>query len=268
MALQTLTRETGEGPVVRLGGEAGCGVLLICDHASNRLPERYGTLGLPESELRRHIAYDIGAAGVTRLMSEDLGAPAVMTDFCRLLIDPNRGADDPTLIMQISDGAVIPGNAVVTAEERQQRIERYYEPYHRAICAAIDDGIRAGRPPVILSVHSFTHEWRGVLRPWNAGVLWDSDPRLPKPLLDCLRRETEFTIGENEPYSGKLMGDSMWRHGTSRGLAHALVEIRQDQILDEEGQREWAGRLADIMRRILADEERATELARIHIDAR
>lgn len=256
-------RATGEA-AVRLDGETGGGILLICDHASNRLPEAYGTLGLPDSELCRHIAYDIGAAAVTRRLSEALRAPAVLSDFCRLLIDPNRGADDPTLIMQISDGAVIPGNATIGAAERQRRIERYYEPYHRAIAEAIDAAIGAGRPPVILSVHSFTHRWRGQLRPWNAGVLWDSDPRLARPLLDCLRRETDFTIGDNEPYSGKLVGDSLWRHGTSRGLAHALVEIRQDQILDADGQREWAGRLADIMRRILADEERARELATVH----
>lgn len=239
--------------------------MLLCDHASNRLPAAYETLGLAASELERHIAYDIGAAEVTRRLASALQAPAVLSNFCRLLIDPNRGEDDPTLIMQLSDGAIIPGNRNLSAEERRCRVALYYEPYHSAVTAAINAAIAAGRPPLLLSIHSFTHEWRGCLRPWEAGILWDEDARLARMLLDCLRHETDFTIGDNEPYCGRLSGDSMHRHGTMRGLAHALVEIRQDQIKHEEGQGEWAGRLADIMTRILADDERARELATIHV---
>jgi len=245
---------------IRLEGRVDCGVVLVCDHASNRLPPEYGSLGLAPDEFERHIAYDLGAAGVTRRMSELLGAPALLSTFSRLLVDPNRAIDDPTLIMQLSDGAVIPGNAPLGEQERQRRVELFYEPYHQAIEQTIEAAIAAGVPPVIVSLHSFTQEWRGALRPWEAAVLWDRDARLVKPVLECLRMETDFTIGDNEPYSGRLAGDSMSRHGTSRGLAHVLVEIRQDQIRDEQGQSQWAGRLADILQRILADRSLAKEL--------
>ncbi len=250
-----------ESPFELLPGSLERGLVLVCDHASNFVPAEYGSLGLPAAEFERHIAYDIGSAQVTRLLSRALGVPAVLSNFSRLLIDPNRACDDPTLIMQLSDGAVIPGNAHLSKEERDRRIERFYHPYHQAVERLLDECIKAGHPPAIVSVHSFTQEWHGRLRPWEAALLWDKDARLVKPLLECLRQETDFNIGDNEPYSGNLQGDSMYRHGTMRGLAHALVEIRQDQIRDCEGQEEWAGRLADILSRILADPVLAHELS-------
>ena len=250
-----------DAPFECLAGSVDKGLVLICDHASNHLPAKYGLLGLRKEEFERHIAYDIGAAEVTRLMSAHLGVPAILSRFSRLLIDPNRAPDDPTLIMQLSDGAVIPGNTDISSEQRQQRLTQYYEPYHRAIESVIDQSINADHPPALVSIHSFTQEWHGTLRPWEAALLWDHDDRLVKPLLNCLRKETDFSIGDNEPYSGRLQGDCMYRHGTSRGLAHALVEIRQDQIRDEQGQGEWAGRLSDILTRIMANPELAAELA-------
>ena len=255
----------GEGqlPFELLHGTPDNGLVLVCDHASNHLPREYGTLGLPANELERHIAYDIGAAEVTRHLADLLGVPAILSHFSRLLIDPNRAMDDPTLIMQISDGAVIPGNAQISAYEREKRLKDYYLPYHRAIEGVLDKCIAADHPPALLSIHSFTQEWHGSLRPWEAAILWDNDERLVQPLLECLRKETDFNIGDNEPYSGRLQGDCMHQHGTERGLAHALVEIRQDQIRDEQGQREWAGRLADILTRILADPKRRAELSTI-----
>ena len=248
-------------PFELLEGAVDRGLVLLCDHASNHLPAKYGSLGLPNAEFERHIAYDIGAAQVTRQMSALLGVPAIMSNFSRLLIDPNRGSDDPTLIMQLSDGAIIPGNANITDRERAQRIEGYYRPYHDAIGQLLDACIKSDRPPAIVSLHSFTQEWHGSLRPWEAALLWDKDARLVKPMLECLRKETDFSIGDNEPYSGNLQGDTMFRHGTSRGLANVLVEIRQDQIRDDAGQQEWAGRLSDILTRILGDPDRAHELS-------
>ncbi len=164
--------------VERIEGRLDAGVLFICDHAANALPEAYGTLGLQQSELDRHIGYDIGAAAVTRRLAHRLGAPALLTRFSRLLIDPNRGADDPTLVMQLSDGAIVPGNAGIGAEEIELRLNRYWRPYRRAVAQAIEAMIAAGPLPVILSIHSFTPSWRGRARPWEVGVLWDSDPRL------------------------------------------------------------------------------------------
>lgn len=238
-------------PVERIDGAPARGLVLVCDHAANLLPAAYGTLGLHGRELDRHIGYDIGAAAVTRALAERLGAPAVLSRFSRLLIDPNRAEDDPTLIMRLSDGAVVPGNAAIDDDERARRISLYYRPYHDAVAAAIDAGLAAGTVPAILSVHSFTPDWRGFARPWHAGVLWDADPRLARPLIAALRAEPGLVIGDNEPYSGRLRGDTLYRHGTSRGLAHALVELRQDLIGDAAGIKEWAGRLAGVLERLI-----------------
>ena len=235
-----------------LRGRADAGLLLLCDHAGNAFPPEYGTLGLPESQLKRHIAYDIGAAEVTRRLSEALGAPAVMTRYSRLLIDPNRGEDDPTLIMRLSDGAIVPGNRVMTEAEREKRIRLYYRPYHDAIDHVLDRCIATGVIPAILSVHSFTESWKGTSRPWHAGVLWGEDDRLAAPLFEALGAENDLIVGANEPYAGQLEGDTLWKHGTQRGLAHAIIEIRQDLIRDEKGQAAWAERLVRIMRALLA----------------
>jgi len=252
-----------DGPYRRVEGDAAFGLLLLCDHAANALPEAYGSLGLPPHEFHRHIAYDIGAAGVTERIAEALNAPALLTRYSRLLIDPNRGADDPTLIMQISDGAVVPGNATIDEAERNARIARYYEPYHTAISQAIDAALETGKPPILYSVHSFTSAWRGVQRPWHVGVLWDKDSRLALPLLDAFQAIPGVVAGDNVPYSGQLYGDTLYCHGTSRGLAHVLIEVRQDLIMTPEGQAEWGDRLADVLRGIMQDRDLATELHRV-----
>ncbi len=234
-----------------LPGRNDAGLVLICDHAVNTLPADYGTLGLPESELQRHIAYDIGAYGVTRRVAAALGVPAISSRFSRLLIDPNRGLDDPTLIMRISDGAIVPGNRYLTPEERDKRVAAHYEPYHLAIDDLIEQCMAAGVPPVLLSIHSFTDLWKGRPRPWHAAILWDRDYRFSVPLLEALRAEKGLVVGENEPYDGKLAGDCMWQHGTRRGLAHTILEVRQDLIGDEAGQAEWAQRITKAVSGIL-----------------
>jgi predicted N-formylglutamate amidohydrolase len=234
-----------------LAGRADAGLILLCDHAGNALPPQYGTLGLPEAQLARHIAYDIGAAQVTRALAAALGAPAIMTRYSRLLIDPNRGADDPTLIMRLSDGAVVPGNKRLDEAERERRTSLYYRPYHRAISAVIDRCLASGTEPSLLSIHSFTESWKDKPRPWHVGILWDRDQRLAKPLLDGLYAEGDLIVGDNEPYSGQLEGDCLWQHATCRGLVNALIEIRQDLIRDAAGQAAWAARLARIVRAIM-----------------
>jgi predicted N-formylglutamate amidohydrolase len=256
-----------------VAGRADVGVVLVCDHAENSFPPEYGTLGLPAHELVRHIAYDIGAAAVTRQIAAALGAPAVLSRFSRLLIDPNRGADDPTLIMRLSDGAIVPGNRYLDAAEREKRIRLYYRPYHDAIDRVLDRCLAAGVPPAILSIHSFTEAWKGVPRPWHAAVLWDRDARLARPLLDALGAEGDLVVGDNEPYHGRLEGDCMWQHGTQRGLAHAIVEVRQDLIGDAAGQAAWGRRLSRIMQRLLdepglvaAFRVVASSTGRAHID--
>jgi predicted N-formylglutamate amidohydrolase len=245
--------ELGAKPYRLIEGDATTGLLILCDHADNTIPEAYGTLGLRPEDLHRHIAYDLGAAEVAERLAETLGAPAVLSRFSRLLIDPNRGRDDPTLIMQISDGLIVPGNVGLADEEIDLRIARYYEPYHRAIERAIATGFAAGKAPVIVSVHSFTQAWKGTARPWSVGVLWDKDPRLAVPLLEALRTIPGIEVGDNAPYSGQLKGDTLYRHGTKRGLAHALIEVRQDLILGPEGQADWALRLAGVLGKVLSD---------------
>ncbi|MEQ1696867.1 MAG: N-formylglutamate amidohydrolase [Hyphomicrobiaceae bacterium] len=246
-----------------MGGNAACGVVVLCDHATNHCPSEYGTLGLNPAELERHIAYDIGAQAVTRGLAARLGAPAVLSSFSRLLIDPNRGDDDPTLIMRIADGAVIAGNRHLDAAERSRRINRFYAPYHSAIARVLDACLDTGTVPIIISMHSFTPVWNGIPRPWHAGILWDTDPRLALPFLDALRADPALVVGDNEPYTGILKGDTMWKHATQRGLAAALVEVRQDLIATAQGQDSWSERLACIVDSILAAPAHSASLRRV-----
>jgi len=228
---------------------AGKGPLLfLCDHAGNRLPSGYGTLGLDPALFETHIAYDIGAACVTRTLAASCGAPAILGVFSRLLIDLNRGPDDPTLVMQLSDGSIIPGNRGIGPEELARRTALFHTPYHQAIAdeaAALDD-------PVLVSLHSFTPAWKGVEREWELGVLWDKDGRLAEPLMARMR-QAGFAVGDNEPYSGALEGDTLNRHGTRLGRPHVLIEMRQDLVDNPDKAAAMAARLKPILSAALAD---------------
>ena len=234
-------------PFELVSPEARADFIVVCDHASNALPPEYGTLGLDPAEFRRHIAFDIGAAGVARRLAEALSAPAVLGRYSRLLIDLNRGEDDPTIVMKLSDGAIVPGNRDADAckdkGEFARRIALFHAPYHAAIERLIARARALDIVPVIVSVHSFTPRWRSFVRPWETGLLWDKDDRMIVPLLTALRAQG-FTVGDNEPYTGKLRNDCMFRHATVHGLPHVLIEIRQDLIESEEGQAAWATRYA------------------------
>ena len=239
-------------PCEIIPGDPACGLVLACDHASNFVPPDI-ELGVPEAEFRRHIAYDIGAAAVTRGLAARLNVPAILTNFSRLIIDPNRGRSDPTLVMRLSDGAVVPGNARIDEAGKQARIARFYAPFDAAIDEAIAAAQAAGRPPAILTMHSFTPYWRGIARPWQVGILYDRDARFARPLIESLEADPAgLTVGDNQPYGGGLPGDTIDRHATARGLPNALVEIRQDLIAGEAGQEEWAERFARILRPLIA----------------
>jgi len=241
-----------EHPAVELiPGRRDAGALFVCDHAANALPPETPCLGLPPREMARHIAWDIGAAGVTRALAAAFAAPAVLTRFSRLLIDANRGADDPTLVMRISDGALIPGNARIDAAEVRRRRDAYWRPYRDAIRDNVAAMSAAGPLPAIIAVHSFTPCWKGRPRPWQVALLWDADDRLARPLMAALRAQG-LVVGDNEPYDGALPGDTLDEEVTAHGLAGALIEIRQDEIADAAGQAAWAARLADALRPILA----------------
>ncbi|MGU3406042.1 N-formylglutamate amidohydrolase [Methylobacterium brachiatum] len=239
-------------PCEIIPGDPACGLVIACDHASNFVPSDI-ELGVPESEFGRHIAYDIGAAAVTRGLAARLNVPAILTNFSRLIIDPNRGRSDPTLVMRLSDGAVVPGNARIDEAGKQARIARFYAPFDAAIDEAVAAAEAAGRPPAILTMHSFTPYWRGIARPWQVGILYDRDERFARPLIAALEADPAgLTVGDNQPYGGGLPGDTIDRHATARGLPNALVEIRQDLIAGAAGQEEWAERFARILRPLIA----------------
>lgn len=224
--------------------------LVTCDHAANTVPSSVGggDLGLPAADMDRHIAYDIGAAGVTRALADALGAPAVLSNFSRLVIDPNRGLDDPTLLMKLYDGSVIPANRHADAVEKARRVDAFYTPYHDAIARLA----ARQNDTVIVAVHSFTPQLRGrALRPWHIGLLHEHDNRLSDPLLDILRAEDDLCIGDNEPYAGHLPGDSIDRHGLQMGRPNVLIELRNDLIALPESQHAWGTRLAPLLHRAL-----------------
>jgi predicted N-formylglutamate amidohydrolase len=242
--------------VETIAGPLDAGVLLVCDHASNAIPPGYGGLGLRRDALERHIAYDIGAADLTRALARRLDAPAVLSTFSRLLIDPNRGADDPTLVMRYSDGAIVPGNARIDAAEIARRLALFWAPYRQKIDATVDAMLATGEPSALVSIHSFTPVWRGAARRWKVGVLWDRDDRIAKPLLEALHAEPDLEVhgvGDNEPYDGALAGDTIDAVATARGLANALIEIRQDLVDEPAGAIAWAERFARLLEPILAD---------------
>ena len=220
--------------------------LVTCDHASNAVPDfvNGGTLGLAHEDMARHIAYDVGAAGVARALGRLLDAPVICSNFSRLVIDPNRGEDDPTLLMKLYDGTIIPGNRYAGPAELEVRLNRLYRPYHTALAEM------AARQPdtIICSVHSFTRQFIGrPPRPWHVGLLYAVDDRLAKPLLTRLRAEDDLCVGDNEPYSGHLAGDAIARHAIAYERANILLELRNDLIGTDDQQQAWAARLTPML---------------------
>lgn len=227
--------------------------LVTCDHATNHVPDwvQGGDLGLPAADMGRHIAYDIGAAGVTRHLAALLDSPAILSCFSRLVIDPNRGEDDPTLLMRLYDGTIIPANRHAGPQDLTERLDRLYRPFHDAYA----DLAAKMQRPVICAIHSFTPRLRSrAPRPWEVGVLFAHDDRLAKPFIAACRAQGWCT-GENEPYAGHLPGDAIDRHALQHGRPNVLIELRQDLIADEAGQMAWADRLAPILQNVLKDSQ-------------
>ncbi|MFV0512358.1 MAG: N-formylglutamate amidohydrolase [Jhaorihella sp.] len=223
--------------------------LITCDHATNTVPSDIGggSLGLPREDMERHIAYDVGAYGVAQHLGVLLDAPVIAANFSRLVIDPNRGENDPTVLMKLYDGSVIPGNRHAGPAERERRLNACYRPYHREVAR-----LAALPHAVYLAIHSFTRQLRGRdPRPWHVGVLHTDDDRLSRPLLDLLARRSDLVVGDNEPYSGHLPGDSVDRHAIAFNRPNVLIEIRNDLIGDHDSQRHWAERLAPVLRQAL-----------------
>lgn len=233
-----------------LGADRDARWLVVCDHAANVVPDwvNGGDLGVSPDDMTRHIAVDVGAAGMAAHLAAALGASAILSNFSRLVIDPNRGEDDPTLVMQLYDGTLISGNRGISPEDVNERLERCHRPYHKALAAL------AGRreDTVIVSVHSFTPQFRGrPLRPWHCGLLYAEDTRLSLPLVGLLEEVPGLVVGANKPYTGYLEGDTIDRHAIEPGRQNTLIEVRNDLIKTDAGQEEWAERFAELLPKAL-----------------
>jgi predicted N-formylglutamate amidohydrolase len=251
---QTLLLDAADVPPVLEENTAGRSpFLLTCDHYGRLIPHALGDLGLPASEMDRHIAWDIGIAGVAGQLARSLDAHLVAQRYSRLVIDCNRPPQAPSSIPLISEATTIPGNDGLTREAAEQRRRLIFDPYHGRISETIDRRSREGMPTVLVSLHSFTPVYAGIARPWHIGTLYQRDTRLPPLLLKLLRMEADLVVGDNEPYAVSDATDyTIPVHGEARGLMNTGIEIRQDLIADVSGQTQWAERLARIFAEIEA----------------
>jgi len=222
--------------------------LLTCDHASARVPRRLNSLGVSAQDLRRHIAWDIGAAAVATRLATRLDAFLILQNWSRLVIDCNRPPGSPQSIVPLSEATRIPGNESISPDEALAREMEIFRPYHDRIAAELDQRQAQERPTILISMHSFTPILHGRARPWHAGLLYNRDPRLAEALLPILRADADLVVGDNEPYAVSDSTDyTIPVYGERRGLLHVGIELRQDLIADEAGQNQWSERLAQAL---------------------
>jgi predicted N-formylglutamate amidohydrolase len=235
-------------PVTAYNGGATSPLVLVADHAGNLVPRALGRLGLSKPELERHIAWDIGIAEVGRLLADALGAILIRQNYSRLVIDCNRPPESKASMPEISELTAIPGNIGLSETAKAAREREIFKPYHRAIEQELDRRQEAGQPAALIALHSFTPVFKSVARAMHAAVLYHRDPRLARQLLALLKQEGNLTVGDNEPYFVSDTTDyTIPVHGERRGLPHVLVEIRQDLIADDAGQRQWAALLVRLL---------------------
>jgi len=229
---------------LELGTNGQSNFVIVVDHASPRIPRRLGDLGLPAAELKRHIAWDIGALGVATRVAAALDAPLIAQNYSRLVIDCNRDPAVATSIPIISELSEIPGNVNLNEREAAARRFEIFEPYHRRIRELLDERLAQRRPIILVAQHSMTHIYKGVRRDMHAAILYNRDRRFAGLMLEMLRREADLIIGDNEPYFVSDETDyTIPRHAEARGLPHVEIEIRQDLVTEEAGQEIWAARI-------------------------
>src|SRR5258708_10802554 len=240
---------TDEPAVFTVENEAGVSPFLLTgDHAGRRLPRRLGRLGVTASELERHIAWDIGIAGVSLRLAKALDAFLILQTYSRLVIDCNRSPEVPSSICEMSELTEIPGNRRLGPAERAARIGEIFEPYHRRIVAELDARARGRQASGLVATHSVTPAFKGAARPWHVGVLYNRDPRLGRVMLELLDAEGGLVVGDNQPYAiGDASDYTIPVHGEQRGILHVELEIRQDLIAEPEGQAAWADRPAPLL---------------------
>lgn len=247
---QDLLAEDEPGPFEVIEAGARSPFIIVCDHAGRRVPRALASLGLPDQDLERHIAWDIGTAALARRLSAALDAWSILQNYSRLVIDCNRPLSSSESIVKSSEDTVIPGNQSVSREHAEHRAQALFEPYHARIRRELDGRAARDEPSVLIFLHSFSPSFRGILRPWHAGVLYHRDKRLALPLLAELRREPELMIGDNQPYSASALLDyGLIEHGERRGLLCVELEVRQDLLSDANGQEKWAERLARLLKK-------------------
>ncbi len=243
---QDLLDSDEPNPVRVLRPDGPSPLFLTADHAGRAIPRRLRQLGVPDREMDRHIAWDIGIAGVTEHLSALLDATAVLQTYSRLAIDCNRDPAWPSAMPEVSEYTPIPGNTNLTLADRAARVAAIFTPYHDRIRTLLD--ARAGRRTLFVAMHSFTPFFKGDRRDMHVGVLFNRDVRLANVMLDLLRREDDLIVGANEPYAITDDSDySVPAHAVPRGLLHVEIEIRQDLIAEPEGQRAWAERFARLL---------------------
>jgi predicted N-formylglutamate amidohydrolase len=241
-------------PFLESGREGRSNFVIVVDHASRRIPRRLADLGLPASELQRHIAWDIGALGVARGMAAALDAPLVAQNYSRLVIDCNRDPKVAASIPRSSESIEIPGNIGLSEAQVAARRAEIFDPYHERVRTLLDGRAAAHRDTILVAQHTMTNIYHGVRREMHAAVLYNRDRRFAGLVLDMLRLETGWLIADNEPYFVSDATDyTIPHHGEARRLPHVEIEIRQDLVSDEAGQAEWAGRIT----RALVKAERA-----------
>ena len=238
-------------------------VLVTCDHASNFIPDSLGNLGLSDNDLNRHIAYDIGALDLSRVLADKLDAPLIHSGYSRLVIDLNRHLDDPSSIPIVSEGTEVPGNHPLSKKQKQNRIDELFKPYHEKFSQTLDGFQSIGIHPVILAIHTFTPVYHGQKRPWHAGVMWDTDDRMAVPFLNNLKLQSDLVIGDNQPYTAlDPLGYAFDVHARGRGLPHLFIEVRQDLVTDEVGVMRWATILHEAVKPLLENKDLYSKLER------
>jgi predicted N-formylglutamate amidohydrolase len=246
-------RPNDPAPFEFLNPSASSQLLLICDHASRAVPQSLGQLGLSPEQFDHHIAYDIGAEPITRILSDTLNARAILAGFSRLVIDVNRPPSHPQSVLEISDGIDIPANRKICKTNLDRRISLLFDPYHQAIADSLAHLWSRGPAPILFSIHSFTPHFENQKRPWDVGVLWKNDARLPEPLMEKLEQRG-LCVGNNKPYSAHDLAYTIDTHAGSAGLTNCVIEIRQDLISDQLGVERWANILTEDLSEILKDE--------------
>ncbi|MBC8718291.1 N-formylglutamate amidohydrolase [Ochrobactrum sp. Marseille-Q0166] len=234
-------------PVIVVNGNGNSPWLLVCEHASNFIPERFKGLGLSTEALKAHIAWDPGAVEVARLLSAILNAPLIESGLSRLLIDCNRPLDATDLIPEISETTIIPGNHNLSAIERSKRIDHSHRPFHACVEEVISERAKRGLPSWIVTIHSFTPVYRNISRPWHIGIIHDEDDRIAKPLIAALTQDKSLNVGINEPYApADRVYYTLERHARPRNTPCVMIELRNNEIASAETQAQWAERLATI----------------------